>query len=103
MRPARRARAATGRAKLPDGISLDHLPEAIAGENIAIEYRFANGELEPLLALAADLVRLGGDIVVTRSNPDTVAAMKTITTIPIVMTNSADPVGLGSSPALGLG
>ena len=57
------------------------------GENVAIEYRFANGEMERLPALAADLVRLGVDIIVTGDNPITVAAMKATTTIPIVMTS----------------
>jgi len=65
------------------------------GGNVAIEYRFANGELERLPALAADLVRLGVDVIVTGSNPNTVAAMKAITTIPIVMTNTGDPVSGG--------
>ena len=65
------------------------------GENVVIEYRFADGEMERLPALAADLVRLGVDIIVTGSNPNTVAAMKATTTIPIVMTNSVDPVGAG--------
>src|SRR6266852_5761353 len=65
------------------------------GENVVIEYRFANGEMERLPALAADLVRLGVDIVVTGANPNTVAAMKATTTIPIIMTNSSDPVSAG--------
>src|SRR6266513_3799576 len=66
-----------------------------AGENVVIEYRFADGEMERLPALAADLVRLGVDVIVTGVNPNTVAAMKATTTIPIVMTNSADPVSAG--------
>jgi putative ABC transport system substrate-binding protein len=37
------------------------------GENVVIEYRFANGQLERLPALAADLVRLGMDVIVTGS------------------------------------
>src|SRR5216684_2965307 len=65
------------------------------GENVVIEYRFADGELERLPALAADLVRLAVDVIVTGANPNTVAAMKATTTIPIVMTNSIDPVGTG--------
>jgi putative tryptophan/tyrosine transport system substrate-binding protein len=65
------------------------------GENVAIEYRFANGEMERLPALAADLVRLGVDIIVTGTNPNTVAAMKATTTIPIVMNISVDPVSAG--------
>ena len=66
------------------------------GENVAIEYRFANGEMERLPALAADLVRLGVDIIVaTGTNLTTVAAMKATTTIPIVMTSGVDPVSAG--------
>src|SRR5437868_8945962 len=64
------------------------------GENVVIEYRFANEEMERLPTLAADLVRLGVDIIVAGSNA-TVAAMKATTTIPIVMTNSLDPIGTG--------
>jgi ABC-type uncharacterized transport system substrate-binding protein len=44
------------------------------GDNVAIEYRFANGELERLPALAAELVRLGVDIIVTVTNPSIAAA-----------------------------
>jgi putative ABC transport system substrate-binding protein len=65
------------------------------GESVVIEYRFANGEMERLPALAADLVRLGVDIIVSGNNVNTVAAMKATTTIPIVMASSADPVGAG--------
>ena len=65
------------------------------GENVVIEYRFANGEMERLPALAADLARLGVDIIVSGNNVTTVAAMKATTTIPIVMSNSAEPVSAG--------
>jgi ABC-type uncharacterized transport system substrate-binding protein len=66
------------------------------GENIAIEYRFGDGEMERLPALAADLVRLGADIIIaTGGNPATVAAMKATTTIPIVMTSGVDPINTG--------
>jgi putative ABC transport system substrate-binding protein len=65
------------------------------GENVAIEYRFANGELERLPALATELVRLGLDVIVTVFNPSIVAATKATTTIPIVMISSVDPVGAG--------
>jgi ABC transporter substrate binding protein len=73
------------------------------GENVAIEYRFANGEVERLPALAADLVGLGVDIIVTGINLITVAAMKATTTIPIVMTTSVDPVGAGLVASLAPG
>jgi putative ABC transport system substrate-binding protein len=65
------------------------------GENVTIEYRFANAEIERLPALATDLVRLGVDIIVTGTNPNIVAAMKATTTIPIVMTIGVDPVSAG--------
>ncbi len=65
------------------------------GENVVIEYRFGDNEMERLPALAADLVRLGVDIILTTFNPITAAAMKATTTIPIVMINSIDPVGSG--------
>jgi putative tryptophan/tyrosine transport system substrate-binding protein len=65
------------------------------GENVIIEYRFANAEMERLPALAADLVRLGVDVIVTEFNPITVAAMKATTTIPIVMATGLDPVSAG--------
>jgi putative ABC transport system substrate-binding protein len=65
------------------------------GENVVIEYRFAHGEMERLPALAAELVRLGVDVIVTGGNPITVAAMNATTTIPIVMTGGVDPVSAG--------
>src|SRR5258705_1450941 len=66
------------------------------GENVVIEFRFADGQMDRLPALAADLVRLGVDVIVAAGfNPITVAAMKATTTIPIVMTSSVDPVSTG--------
>jgi putative tryptophan/tyrosine transport system substrate-binding protein len=65
------------------------------GENVAIEYRFANGELERLPALATELVRLGVDVIVIPTNQSIVAAMKETTTIPIVMVAGGDPVSAG--------
>jgi ABC-type uncharacterized transport system substrate-binding protein len=66
-----------------------------AGDNVAIEYRFANGELERLPALAAELVRLGVDVIVTVANPSIVAATTATTTVPIVMIGGVDPVSTG--------
>ena len=65
------------------------------GENVVIENRFADGEMERLPALAADLVRLGVDVILTGFNPTTVAAIKANTTIPIVMTAGLDPISTG--------
>jgi putative tryptophan/tyrosine transport system substrate-binding protein len=65
------------------------------GQNIVIEYRFADGEVQRFPALAADLVRLGVDVIVSGNSLSTAEAMKATTTIPIVMTSSADPVSAG--------
>ena len=65
------------------------------GENIIIEYRFAENEMERLPTLAADLVRIGVDVILTTFNPITAATMKATTTIPIIMINSIDPIGTG--------
>ncbi|MGC2318161.1 MAG: ABC transporter substrate-binding protein [Bradyrhizobium sp.] len=65
------------------------------GENVVIEYRFADGEMDRVPALAAELVRLGVDVITTGSNANTLTVMRLTTTIPIVMTNSVDPVGVG--------
>jgi len=64
------------------------------GENVVIEYRFANGEMERLPALAADLVRLGVDVIVT-GNASAVATMQATATIPIVFYIGVDPVEIG--------
>src|SRR5882724_8364556 len=65
------------------------------GKNITIEYRFAEQKLERLPELAADLVRLRVDLIVVSGGPTPLAAKGAISTIPIVMTNSVDPVGAG--------
>jgi len=67
----------------------------IEGKNIAIEYRFAEGKVERLLELAADLVRLKVDLIVVIGTPAALATKKATTAIPIVMANAADPVGAG--------
>ncbi len=67
----------------------------IEGKNFAIEYRFAEQENERLPELAAELVRLKVDLIVVAGNAPALAAKKATTTIPIVMTNTADPVGAG--------
>jgi putative ABC transport system substrate-binding protein len=64
----------------------------IEGKNIAIEYRFGDGKSDRLPELAADLVRLKVDLIATPSTTSALVAKKATTTIPIVMTNSADPV-----------
>src|SRR5262245_31317702 len=67
----------------------------IEGKNIAIEYRFAEGKNDRLPELAAELVRLKVDLIVATGGPAELAAKKATAPIPIVMTNSADPVAAG--------
>src|SRR5215471_3187057 len=67
----------------------------VEGKNITIEYRFAEQKLERLPELAADLVRLKVDVIVSNSPPPALAAKQATTTIPIVMGTSTDPVGEG--------
>src|SRR6476646_10379733 len=69
----------------------------VEGKNITIEFRFAQGQYERLPELAAELVRLKLDVIVTHSAPGAVAAKQATATnpIPVVMTNIGDPVGLG--------
>ena len=67
----------------------------IEGKNISIEYRFAEQKPERLPELAAELVRLKVDLIVTSGGTTPLAAKKATSTIPIVMTQSTDPVGEG--------
>jgi putative ABC transport system substrate-binding protein len=69
--------------------------EYIEGKNIVVEYRYADGKLDRLPALAAELVRLKVDIIVTSGSTSTRAAKEATKTIPIVMTQDTDPVAEG--------
>ena len=65
------------------------------GQNLTVERRFSEGRTERLPDLAADLVPLKVDVIVAASGPAPLAAQSVTKTIPIVMTNQADPVGSG--------
>jgi len=67
----------------------------VEGKSINIEYRDAGGQLDRLLPLAAELVALNVDVIVTVNTPPTQAAKQASDTIPIVVAASADPVGAG--------
>ena len=67
----------------------------IEGKNFTIEYRFAEQKNERLPELAAELVRLKVDLIVTAGGPTPFAAKKATTTIPIVMTTSTNPAEEG--------
>ena len=67
----------------------------VEGKNIVIEYRYAEGKVDRLPALAAELVRLKVDVIVANGPPSTRAAKEATVTIPIVMAQDSDPVGSG--------
>jgi putative tryptophan/tyrosine transport system substrate-binding protein len=67
----------------------------VDGENIAIEYRWAEGQDDRLPSLAIELVGLPSDVIVTTGTPGALAAMQATKTTPIVMASSADPVAAG--------
>jgi putative ABC transport system substrate-binding protein len=72
----------------------------VEGQNIDIEVRSAEGESERLPTLAAELVRLQVDVIVTGSVPATQAAQQATQTIPIVMGVVVDPVATGLAASL---
>ena len=67
----------------------------IEGRTFTLETRFADGHLDRLPALVADLVRQRVDVILTGSSPGALAAKKATTTIPIVMVTTGDPVADG--------
>jgi len=67
----------------------------VEGHNIVIDQRYASGRSEDLLRLAAELVRLKVDILITEGTPAARAAKTATSTIPVVMGNAGDPVGTG--------
>jgi putative ABC transport system substrate-binding protein len=67
----------------------------VEGENVAIDYRFADGQNDRLPALAADLVRRRAAVIAVANSVTVMAAKAATTTIPIVFTVNEDPVRLG--------
>ena len=65
------------------------------GQNIVIEYRWAEGKLENLPAFVADFVRLRVDVIISSATPAIRFAKEQTSAIPIVMAGVTDPVGAG--------
>jgi len=72
----------------------------VEGQNFVIEYRSADGRAERFPDLAAELVRLKVDVIVTRGTPAALAAKHATGTIPIVMASSGDPLAVGLAASL---
>jgi ABC-type uncharacterized transport system substrate-binding protein len=72
----------------------------IEGRGIALELRFAEGVIERLAPLAAELVALQPAVIITGSPPAARALREVTTTIPIIMNSSEDPIALGLAASL---
>ena len=72
----------------------------VEGQNIAIEYRWAEGRVERFADFASELVRLKVDLIVATSSPLALAARNATKTIPIVFVTAADPLGQGLVAAI---
>jgi len=94
-----------GYLSTPTRASVDHILEAflrrlrelgwIEGQNLIIEYRWADGNVERLPALAAELVRRNVDVIVAPATSAVLAAMNATSSIPVVMIFPNDPVEMG--------
>jgi putative ABC transport system substrate-binding protein len=67
----------------------------VEGQNLVIEYRWAEYRYDRLPALAAELVRRKVDVILTGGSPSALASKNATSTIPIVFSNVGDPVGAG--------
>ncbi len=73
----------------------------VEGQNILIEYRWAEGKYERFPALIAELIALKVDVIVTAGTPATLAVKKATTSVPLVMVAVGDPVATGIVASLG--
>ena len=106
QRPAQTGKVyRVGSLNPPTRKSSEHLVQAfeqeisrlgwVLGQDLAIEYRWAEGRYERLPALAAELVQLKVDVIIASTTPAILAAQKATSSIPIVMVQGPDPVASG--------
>jgi putative ABC transport system substrate-binding protein len=72
----------------------------IAGQNVTIEYRFAEGQFDRFPGFIAEFIRSKANVIVTSSNPGALTAKKSTSAIPVVFSIGEDPVKLGLVPSL---
>src|SRR5262245_36549878 len=93
-------------ANTPDAATEDPLRQGlrehgyVEGQNLLIEWRFAEGRYDRLPGLAEELVRLKANVVVTLGTEAALAAKKATAAIPIVFTQVTDPLASGLVPSL---
>jgi putative ABC transport system substrate-binding protein len=73
----------------------------IVGQNLVLDFRWAEGKDELFSRYAAELVALKPDVIVAETTPGAIAARNATRTIPIVIFNVSDPVGVGLASSLG--
>ena len=67
----------------------------VEGQNVVIEYCWANGQYDPLTEMVADLIRRPVNVIVAATTPAALAAEASKTTVPIIFDTAGDPVRLG--------
>ena len=72
----------------------------VEGNNLAIEWRYADGKYDRFPGLAVELVQMKPEVIVTHTTPPTEALQRATTTIPIVTAIVTDPVGAGFAASL---
>jgi len=72
----------------------------VEGQNLRLEYRWAEGPIEQYANSVSELMQLGAAVIVTYGTPAALAAQRTTATIPIVMAAIGDPIGSGVVPNL---
>jgi hypothetical protein len=72
----------------------------VDGQNAVVEYRFADGKVDRLSALASELIQFNASVIVTEGTTATRYAKQATSIVPIVMAQDPDPVGMGFAASL---